>query len=68
MFMKLRIDKFTIKGRGCTNGRKQRDWISKEDTSSPTVPTEGLMLSYVTDEMKVREVATANTPRAFLHN
>ena len=44
MFLKLKIDEVTIEGRGCADGRKQRDWLSKEDTSSPTVSTEGLML------------------------
>ena len=45
MFLKLKSDEVTIKSRGCADGRKQRDWISKEETSLPTVSTEGLMLS-----------------------
>ena len=36
-----------IKGRGCADGRKQRMYMSKEDTSSPTVTTEVLLLSCV---------------------
>ena len=66
MFMKLKSDEVTIKGRGCADGRKQRDWLSKEDTSSPTVSTEGLMLSCMVDVMKDREVATVDIPGAFL--
>ena len=27
-----------IEGRGCTDGRKQREYITKEDATSPTVP------------------------------
>ena len=66
MFLKLKIDEVTIKGRGCVYGRKQRYWLSKEDTSSPTVSTEGIMLSCMIDAMEGREVATADIPGAFL--
>ena len=36
MFLKQKRDD-TIKGRGCVDGRKQRDWMTKEETASPTV-------------------------------
>ena len=62
MFLKLKSDEVTINGRGCTDGRKKRDWLSKEDTSSPTVFTEGLMISRIIDAMKGRNVATAEIP------
>ena len=52
MFLKLESDEVTIKGRGCTDGRKHWDWISKEDTSSSTVSTEGLMLLCMIDLME----------------
>ena len=67
MFLKLKSDEVTIKGGGCTYGRKQWDWLSKEDTSSATVSTDGIMLSRMIDAIEVREVATTNTPGAFLH-
>jgi hypothetical protein len=35
----------TIKGRGCADGWKQRDYMTKQETSSPTVATEALLLS-----------------------
>ena len=66
MLMKLKSDEVTIKGRGCADGRKQQERVSKEDTSSPTVSTEGLMLSCMIDAMEVREVATTDIPGAFL--
>ena len=66
MFLKIKRDEVTIKGRGCADGRKQRDWLSKEDTSSPTLSTEGLMLSCLIDAMEGREVATADITGAFL--
>ena len=55
-----------IKGRGCADGRKQRGWIDKEDTSSPTVSTQALMLSCMIDTEENRDVATADIPGAFL--
>ena len=66
MFLKLKIDEVTIMGRGCADGRKHRDWISKEDTPSPTVSTEGLMLLCMIDTMEGREVETTDIPGAFL--
>ena len=66
MFLKLKSDEVKIKGGGCTDGRKHQDWISKEDTSSPTVSTEGLVLLFMIDAMEGREVATADIPGAFL--
>ena len=66
MFMKLKSDEVTIKGRWCADGRKQRDWLSKKDMSSSTVSTEGLMLSCMIDATEGQEVATADIPGAFL--
>ena len=66
MFLKLKSYEVTIKGKGCADGRKHRDCISKENTSSPTVSTEGLMLSCMIGAMEGWEVATADIPVAFL--
>ena len=66
MFLKLKSDKITIKGRGCPDGMKQRYWLSKVYTLSLTVSTEGLMLSCMIDVMEGQEVATADIPGAFL--
>ena len=67
MFLELNSYKVTIKGRGCAEERKKRDWISKEDTSSPTVPTEGLMKLCMIEAMEGWEVATADILGAFLN-
>jgi Reverse transcriptase (RNA-dependent DNA polymerase) len=56
-----------IKGRGCADGRKQRLYLSKEDTSSPTVAIESVNLSCVIDADENRDVATVDIPGAFLH-
>ena len=66
MFLKLKSDDVTIKGRVFADKRKQRDWLSKDYTSSPTVSTEGIMLSCMIDAMEGQEVATADIPGAFL--
>jgi hypothetical protein len=57
-----------IKGRGCADGRPQRDYMTKEDTSSPTVATEALMLSCMIDATKHRDVATCGIPGAFMQS
>ena len=68
MFLKIKSDEVAIKGRGCADGRKQWDWLSKEDMSLPTMSTKGLMLLCIIDTMEDREVATADIPGAFLKN
>ena len=57
----------TVKGRGCADGRKQRTYMSKEDTSSPTVAIESVYLSCVIDADEERDVAIVDVPGAFLH-
>ena len=56
----------TIKGRAVYNGAKTRDWLSKEDTRSPTVSLEGLMLTMCVDAKEGRDVLTADIPNAFV--
>jgi hypothetical protein len=47
-------------------GNTQRDYISKEDASSPTVATESVMLSCIIDDEEERDVAVVDIPNAFL--
>jgi hypothetical protein len=56
----------TIKGCGCATERKQREYTTKEETSSPTVAIESLMLSCIIDAKEGRNVATANIPGTFM--
>jgi hypothetical protein len=56
----------TVKGRGCADGRKQREGTKKEDASAPTVAIESLMLSCTIDAMEGRDVATVDIPGAFM--
>ena len=56
----------TVKGRGCADGRPQRKYISKEESTSPTVSTEAVFLTAVIDAMQGREVAVVDVPGAFM--
>jgi hypothetical protein len=55
-----------IKGRGCADGRKQRVYKTKEETSAPTVAVKALMLSSIIDAKERRYVVTADIPGAFM--
>ena len=55
-----------IKARGCADGRKQRAYKSKNETSAPTVAIESLMLSCSIDAHERRSVTTADIPGAFM--
>ena len=57
-----------IKGRTCADGRKQRAYINQEDSTSPTVSTEALLITLMIDANENRDVATADVPGAFLHS
>ena len=56
-----------IKGRPCTDGRKQRLYIPPEDTNSPTVSTESLFLSCLIDAVEKRSVATCDIMGVYLN-
>jgi hypothetical protein len=51
-----------IKGRGYANGRKQQEFLNKEDMTSPTVMMESVMLSCMIDAKEAWSVAMANIP------
>ena len=55
-----------VKGWGCTDGRKQRLYKSKEETSSPTVRLESLFLSSMIDAKENQKVRTCDIPGAFM--
>ena len=55
-----------IKARGCADGRPQREYITKEESSSPTVSIYALMTSCLMDAIEGRYVATCDIPGAFL--
>ncbi len=56
----------TIKAWKAISGNKQRDYITKEDVSSPTVTAEAVMLTSVIDAQEERDVAVVDILNAFV--
>jgi len=56
-----------VKACRCTDGCKQREYMNKEETSSPTVATESLLLTCIIDAEEEHDVATVDLPGAFIH-
>ena len=65
MFIKKKRDGAT-KGRAMAGGNKQRDYISKEDASSPMVATKAVLLSCIIDAEKERSVDVINITNTFI--
>jgi hypothetical protein len=65
MFLKQKRDD-SIKARTVADGNKQRDFISKEDSSSPTVATESVLLTCAIGTQEGRDVAIIDIPNAFI--
>ena len=57
-----------IKARGCADGRRQRVYKTKEETSSPTVALESVFLTSLIDAKEGRKVATVDVPGAFMQS
>ena len=56
----------TIKGCGCADGQKQRAYITKEESTSPTISTVAMFLMAVVDAWENRKVAVLDVPGAFM--
>src|SRR5210317_1889419 len=56
----------TIKGRCVFKGSETRDWLSRENTASPTAPLEGICSTCVIDAHEERDVMTVDIPNAFI--
>ena len=65
MFLKRKRSN-VVKARGCANGQPQQEFISKEESSSPTVSTYALFTLCAMDAMEGRQVVTCDIPGAFL--
>ena len=55
-----------IKGRTVAGGNKQRGYVDKEESSSPTVATESVILTSIIDAEEGRETAVIDIPNAFI--
>jgi hypothetical protein len=54
------------KARVVAGGNMQRDYLTKEDSSSPTVSTEAVILTPIIDAHERRDVAVIDIPNAFI--
>ena len=55
-----------VKGRACTNGALQSDYIPKEDAASPTISTESILLTGTIEAKERRDILTSDVPHAFV--
>lgn len=56
----------TVKGRTCANGSTQREYMDREEATSPTVMTESIIITGVIEAKQRRDVMTADIPNAFV--
>jgi hypothetical protein len=56
----------TVKGRMVYNGKPTREWLSREDSASPTAALKSIMLTAVIDAHEERDVMTYDIPNAFM--
>jgi hypothetical protein len=61
MYLKEKSDG-VIKGRGCADGRKQRETTSKHDATSTTVSLESVFMTSLIEAKEKRDVAVADIP------
>ena len=55
-----------VKARECTNGRSQKEYIGKDEASSPTVSIHVLMACCIVNSNENRHVMTFDIPGTFL--
>jgi len=55
-----------IKGRYVYKGSDTRDWLTREETSSPTASLEGIINTCVIDAHEERDVMSVDIPNAFI--
>ena len=56
-----------LKGRTVADGSMQRNRYTKEETTSPTISVDALMLTLLVNAKEKRDVATADVEGAYLH-
>ena len=56
----------SIKARQVYNGKPTREWLSREESSSPTASLESIILTSVIDCKEARDVMVIDVPNAFI--
>ena len=65
MFLSQKRDG-TVKGRMVYNGKPTRNWISREEVTSPTVSSESVFVTAAVDAKEERDVMSLDIPNAFI--
>ena len=65
MFLTEKRDK-SVKGRMVNNGKLTREWLTREDSASPTAALESIMLTAVIDAHEGQDIMCADIPNAFI--
>jgi len=65
MFLQEKKDG-TMKGRMVYNGKPTHEWLSREDSASPTAALESMFLTSIIDANEERDVMSADVPNAFI--
>ena len=55
-----------VKGRSCADGRTQRESTTREESASPTVSQDAVMITAAIDALEGRDVMTGDIPNAFI--
>ena len=55
-----------LKARTCANGSIKRNYIAKDDASSPTVSTDSVLITKAIEARQKRDIPTADVPNAFV--
>ena len=55
-----------IKGQAVYSGKNTLNWLTKEDTTSPTAVTEGIFITGVIDAKEEQDNMSADIPNAFI--
>jgi hypothetical protein len=56
----------SVKVRSVPDGSKQRLWMNKDNTASPTIMLESILLTCVIEAKEGRDVAVVDNPNAFI--
>ena len=65
MFLNQKRDG-SIKGRAVYNGKPTREWMSRDDTASPTASLESIFITAIIDAVEGRDIMSADIPNAFI--
>ena len=65
MFLNEKRDK-SIKGKFVYNGKPAQEWLSREDSESPTTVLESIILTVIVDAKEERNVMSADVLNALI--